>query len=84
MGINKKVFSYTPAILFVAKWLKGGRNILKVIFYFAGVIAQGLNTRTVRVMKETEVNIFQHFSKDIESLIDISFDYVVTMCRIAK
>ena len=29
--VNQKLFSYAPAILVVAKWLKGGRDILKVI-----------------------------------------------------
>jgi arsenate reductase (thioredoxin) len=60
--------------------LKG--NIIEP--YSAGVIAQGLNTRAVRVMKETGVDISQHFSKDIESLIDISFDHVITVCSHAK
>ena len=35
-------------------------------------------------MKETGVDISQHFSKDIESLIDISFDHVITVCSHAK
>jgi hypothetical protein len=48
--INQKLFSYAPAILFLAKWLKGRRNILKVIFYSAGVIAQGLNTNFVEML----------------------------------
>ena len=63
-----------------ARHLKG--NIIEP--YSAGVIAQRLNTRAVRVMKETGVDISQHFSKDIESLIDISFDHVITVCSYAK
>ena len=63
-----------------ARHLKG--NIIEP--YSAGVIAQRLNTRAVRVMKETGVDISQHFSKDIESLIDISFDHVITVCSHAK
>ena len=63
-----------------ARHLKG--NIIEP--YSAGVIAQRLNTRAVRVMKETGVDISQHFSKDIESLIDISFDDVITVCSHAK
>lgn len=35
-------------------------------------------------MKETGVDISQHFSKDIEPLIDISFDHVITVCSHAK
>ena len=63
-----------------ARHLKG--NIIEP--YSAGVIAQRLNTRAVRVMKEIGVDISQHFSKDIESLIDISFDHVITVCSHAK
>ena len=63
-----------------ARHLKG--NIIEP--YSAGVIAQRLNIRAVRVMKETGVDISQHFSKDIESLIDISFDHVITVCSHAK
>ena len=63
-----------------ARHLKG--NIIEP--YSAGVIVQRLNTRAVRVMKETGVDISQHFSKDIESLIDISFDDVITVCSHAK
>ena len=63
-----------------ARHLKG--NIIEP--YSAGVIAQRLNTRAVRVMKETGVDISQHFSKDIESLIDISFDHVITVCSHAE
>jgi len=63
-----------------ARHLKG--SIIKP--YSAGVITQRLNTRAVRVMKETEVDISQHFFKDIESLIDTSFDHVITVCSQAK
>ena len=52
--------------------------------YSAGVIAQGLNKRAVRVMKEKGVDISLHFSKDIESIIDISFDHVITVCSNAE
>ena len=63
-----------------ARHLKG--NIVEP--YSAGVIAQRLNIRAVRVMKETGVDISQQFSKDIESLIDISFDHVITVCSQAE
>ena len=61
-----------------------GRDILKLIFCFAEVIAQGLNTSAVRVTKKTGVYMFHHFSKDIEPLIEISFDHVITVCSHAK
>ena len=46
-----------------AQHLKG--NIIEP--YSAGVIAQRLNVRAVRVMKERGVDISQHYSKDIGS-----------------
>ena len=46
-----------------ARHLKG--NIIEP--YSAGVIAQRLNVRAVRVMKERGVDISQHYSKDIGS-----------------
>jgi arsenate reductase (thioredoxin) len=63
-----------------ARHLKG--NIIEP--YSSGVIEKGLNTHAVRVMKEIGVDISQHFSKDIKSLIDISFDHVITVCSHAK
>lgn len=48
--------------------------------YSAGMIAHGLNTRAVVVMKEAGVDISGHLSKEVRSLMDVPFDYVITVC----
>ena len=59
-----------------AKHLKG--NIIEP--YSAGIVAHGLNPRAVRVMKEAGVDILKHTSDEVESMMGVSFDYVVTVC----
>ncbi len=56
--------------------LKG--NIIEP--YSAGVAAHGLNPRAVRVMKEAGVDISGHTSDEVESMMGVPFDYVVTVC----
>jgi arsenate reductase (thioredoxin) len=48
--------------------------------YSAGIEAHGLNDMAVKVMKEAGVDISRHQSKRIEDVMDIDFDYVVTVC----
>lgn len=48
--------------------------------YSAGVVAHGLNPRAVLVMEEAGVDISHHTSKEVGSMINISFDYVITVC----
>ena len=52
--------------------------------YSAGIIAHGLNPRAVAVMKETGIDISHHSSKDVESVMDISFAYVIKVCSHAE
>ncbi len=52
--------------------------------YSAGIIAQGLNPRAVKVMQEIGVDISQHYSKEIGSIRNISFDRVITVCSQAE
>ena len=59
-----------------ARHLKG--NIIEP--YSAGIVAHGLNPRAVRVMKEAGVDISKHTSDEVESMMGVSFDYVVTVC----
>ena len=59
-----------------AKHLKG--NIIEP--YSAGIVAHGLNPRAVRVMKEAGVDISGHTSDEVESMMGVPFDYVVTVC----
>ena len=59
-----------------ARHLKG--NIIEP--YSAGIAAHGLNPRAVRVMKEAGVDISGHTSDEVESMMGVPFDYVVTVC----
>ena len=51
--------------------------------YSAGMIAQGLNQRAVLVMAEAGVDISNYISKEVESVMNIPFDYVITVCSYA-
>ncbi|MBW7866110.1 MAG: arsenate reductase ArsC [Candidatus Hydrogenedens sp.] len=46
----------------------------------AGIETHGLNPNAVRVMAEAGVDISGHSSKNVKDLMDIPFDYVVTVC----
>ena len=46
----------------------------------AGIETHGLNPNAVKVMKEAGVDISGYKSKHVDSLKDIPFDYVVTVC----
>ena len=58
------------------RYIKG--NIIEP--YSTGIVAHELNPRTGLVMKELGVNISQHTSKKITSVMNISFDHVITVC----
>lgn len=48
--------------------------------YSAGIEAHGLNPNAVRVMAEAGVDISGQSSKLLDSLRDVAFDHVVTVC----
>ena len=48
--------------------------------YSGGMTAYGLNPRAVLVMVEAGVSISHHTSKEVGSVINIPFDYVITVC----
>jgi len=48
--------------------------------YSAGLEAHGLNKKAVEVMKEAGVDISNQKSETVNALINIKFDYVVTVC----
>ena len=48
--------------------------------YSAGIETHGLNRVAVQVMAECGVDISGHTSKNVSTLSDIQFDYVVTVC----
>jgi arsenate reductase len=52
--------------------------------YSAGIKKHGMNERAIKVMNESGVNISTHYSKTVEELPKIMFDYVVTVCDAAK
>ncbi len=52
--------------------------------YSAGIETHGLNQTAVEVMAEAGVDISNYTSKHIDSLRDISFDAVITVCDNAR
>jgi len=48
--------------------------------YSAGIETHGLNPNAVRVMAEAGVDISHHRSRNVTELLDIPFDWVVTVC----
>jgi arsenate reductase len=48
--------------------------------YSAGVAPAGLSSRATTVMAEAGVDISGHSSKNVRDLMDVGFDYVVTVC----
>ena len=48
--------------------------------YSAGIETHGLNPNAVTVMAEAGVDISQQRSENVCDLLDIPFDYVVTVC----
>ncbi|HZN44410.1 MAG TPA: arsenate reductase ArsC, partial [Nitrospiraceae bacterium] len=44
----------------------------------------GLNPRAVQVMKEFDIDISQHRSKEVTEFSGSRFDYVITVCDRAK
>lgn len=52
----------------------------KFDFYSAGIEKHGMNPFAMKVMKEAGVDISKHYSKTLEDLGDIKFDYVYTVC----
>jgi arsenate reductase len=48
--------------------------------YSAGIETHGLNPNAVKVMAEAGVDISKHTSKNVNMLLDVPFDFVVTVC----
>lgn len=60
-------------------WAKALKNDA-VEAYSAGIETHGLNPIAVKVMVEAGVDISGHRSKNVADLMDVPFDYVVTVC----
>jgi len=56
----------------------------KVEPYSAGVEAHGMNRFAMKVMREAGIDISSQHSKVVEEVIDINFDFVITLCDNAK
>lgn len=52
----------------------------KINFYSAGIEKHGLNKRAVQAMKESGVDISNHYSKTLEDIGPVQFDFVFTVC----
>ena len=52
--------------------------------YSAGVNPKRIDPRAVKAMAEVGIDISAQVSKDIETLGDLGFDYVVTLCDNAR
>ena len=52
--------------------------------YSSGIEAQGLNPLAVQVMAEVGVDISLYQSNILKEVIDVGFDYVVTVCANAN
>ena len=46
----------------------------------AGVAPAGVDPRAIEVMAESGIDIDKHTSKHVDSLLDVPFDYVITVC----
>ena len=63
-----------------ARHLKG--DVIEA--YSAGIETHGLNPHAVKVMAEAGVDISGHRSKHVSEVMDIPFDYVITVCGHAQ
>jgi arsenate reductase len=52
--------------------------------FSAGTHKHGMNERAIKVMQEAGVDISSHYSKTINELPQIPFDFVFTVCDAAK
>lgn len=52
--------------------------------YSAGTKKHGMNERAMKVMKEIGIDISSHYSKTVEELPQLTFDYIITVCDAAK
>jgi arsenate reductase len=52
--------------------------------YSAGTDPHGMNSAAVRVMAEAGVDIANHWSKHVDELKAVPFDYVITVCDSAN
>lgn len=56
----------------------------KAEIFSAGIEAHGVNPRAILVMKEDGIDISSQTSNNISEYMDMSFDFVITVCDNAK
>ena len=56
----------------------------KATIYSAGIETHGVNPKAIQVMAEDGIDISGHTSNHVDEYLDISFDYVITVCDNAK
>jgi len=59
-----------------ARALKGDQ----IQVWSAGIETHGMNPNAIKVMAEAGIDISNHSSKNVNTLLDVGFDYVVTVC----
>jgi len=52
--------------------------------YSAGTKPKGLSPITVEVMHEVGIDVSEHRSKSVEEFVSEDFDYVITVCDVAR
>lgn len=52
--------------------------------YSAGIDQRGVDPRAIKAMAEVGIDISGQRSKDVSSVGDIAFDYVITLCDSAR
>ncbi len=56
----------------------------KMEVWSAGIEPRGVDPYAVRVMAEAGVDLSHHYSKNVQEVIDIPFDFVITVCDHAR
>lgn len=56
----------------------------KVQVYSAGTHPEGVNNYAIKVMKDVGIDISNHLSNNVQDYMDMSFDFVITVCDNAK
>ncbi len=86
MGIPKILFLCTGNSCrsqMAEGWTKGLKGD-QLEAYSAGIQPKGVDPRAVKVMDEAGIDISGQKSKDIDSLGNLEFEYVVTLCDNAR
>lgn len=83
-----------PKVLFICNQNSGrsqmAEALLRMLYgdryeaYSAGVVPSEINSYAVKVMEQLGVDMSGHYAKGIDTFKDVIFDYVVTVCDVAK